>query len=160
MKKRNFFVVVAVLVFVLMFSTAALAKSKRPFKDVTRKKVDAQSYDAIVYINNFGGWRGLTKKGKFYPNKAITRREFLIVLQNLYGDKIDTSMQDVRYANSKITSKFACDRMVVLSKKLGYPIRWNGNKSRLKRKDAARYIKIFATFHKALTPKKASSSHH
>ena len=152
MKNRKIFVVVLVL-FVLMFSTTAFARSKGPFKDVTRKKVDAQSYDAIVYINNFGGWRGLTKKGKLYPNKAITRREFLMILHNLYGDKIDISMQDVRYANSKITSKFACDRMVALSKKLGYPLRWDGNKSKLKRKDAARYIKIFATFNKALTPK-------
>lgn len=156
MKKR--FGLLLFIIVLLTMSMTALAKN--PYKDVTRKKVDAQSYDAIVYINNFGGWRGLTKKGKLYPNRAITRREFLIVLHNLYGNKVTATMADVRSANSKITSKFACDRMVALSKVLGYSIRWDGNKTKLKRKDVARYVKIFATFNKAFTPQKASTPKH
>lgn len=137
---------------VMMMSTTVLAKN--PYKDVTRKKVDAQSYTAISYIKRFDGWRGIAKKNKLSPNKYMTRREFLIVLHNLYGDKVTASMADVRSANSKITSKYACDRMVALSKTLKYPLRWGGTKTKLKRKDAARYVYIFATFNSALAPKK------
>ena len=158
--KRITVFVLFLLTLMMCMGSVTFAKSKSPYKDVTRKKVDAQSYDAIVYIKNCDGWRGLVKKGKFYPNKAITRREFLVVLHNLYGDKVPYTMDDIRNANAKITSKYACDRMVALSKVLGYSIRWDGNKTKLKRKDVARYVKIFATFNKAFTPQKASTPKH
>ena len=151
-KKKQVFMLLFVVMLLAMPMTVFAAKG--PYKDVTRKKVDAQSIKAISYVKSFDGWRGIVKKGKLHPNKAITRREFLIVLHNLYGDKVTATMADLRSANSKITSKFACDRMVALSKVLKYPIRWEGTKARLKRKDAARYIYIFATFNKALAPKK------
>ena len=138
----------------MIMSMSALAASKAPYKDVTRKKVDTQSYTAISYIKKFDGWRGLVKKGKLCPNRYVTRREFLIILHNLYGDKVTATMADVRGANDKVTSKFACDRMVALAKVLKYPIKWNGTKAKLKRKDVARYIYIFATYNSAFTPKK------
>ena len=149
--KRVLFVVVMLLA---LAPATVFAGTKNPYKDVTRKKVDAQSYKTIVYIKEHGGWRGIAKKNKLYPNKAVTRRDYLIILHNLYGDKVTATMADLRGANDKVTSKFACDRMVVLAKKLNYPIKWNGNKSKLKRKDVARYIYIFATFNSALAPKK------
>lgn len=142
------------MVVLMLLAMPMTAFAKNPYKDVTRKKVDSQSYTAISYIKKYDGWRGIAKKGKLRPNKAITRREFLIVLHNLYGNKVTATMADVLSANSKITSKFACDRMVALSKVLKYPITWNGTKAKLKRKDAARYIYIFATFNSAFTPKK------
>lgn len=153
MKKKILFLLLLAIMMVLAPMTVFAKGSKNPYKDVTRKKVDSQSYDAISYIKRFDGWRGLLKKGKFYPNKYMTRREFLIVLHNLYGDKVTVTMADLREANSKITSKFVCDRMVTLSKALGYPIKWAGTKAKMKRKDVARYIKIFATYNKAFTPK-------
>ena len=152
MKRTKKCVFLLLVVMILAMPMTVFAKA--PYKDVTRKKVDAQSYTAIAYIKKYNGWSGIASKGKLYPNKAITRRQFLIVLHNLYGNKVTATMDDVRHANDKITSKFACDRMVALSKVLGYPIKWNGTKVTLKRKDAARYIYIFATFNKALAPKK------
>ena len=152
-KKKQVFMLLFVVMLLAMPMTVFAAKG--PYKDVTRKKVDAQSIQAISYVKkNYNGWKGLIKNGKFYPNKYMTRREFLIVQHNMYKDKVTVNIADVRYANSEITSKFFCDRMVVLSKALGYPIRWNGTKVKLRRKDAARYFYIFATFNKALAPKK------
>ena len=154
MKKRSFVVFFLLLMMAFMPMTASAKGAKSPYKDVTRKRVDAQSIDAISYIKSYDGWRGLIRKGRFYPNRYMTRREFLIVLHNLYGDRITATMDDVRHANDKVTSKFACDRMVALSKALGSPIRWNGTKDKLRRKDVARYIKIFAVFKPAFTPKR------
>ena len=152
MKKRIGFVVL-MLILLTTFSTITFAGSKNPYKDVTKKKVDSQSFTAISYIKRFDGWRGIAKKGRLYPNKTMTRREFLIVLHNLYGDKVTVTMADLRGASDKITSKFACDRMVALAKVLKYPIKWTGTKAKLKRKDAARYIYTFATFNSAFKPK-------
>ena len=157
MKKNSFRFLFMLLLIAIMAATptTVLAKgSKGPFKDVTRKKVDSESYSAIVYIAKYDGFVGVAKKNRLYPNRYMTRRDFLIVLSNLYGDKVSVSMADLRAANGKVTSKYACDRMVELSRKLGYPIRWNGNKTKLKRKDVARYIKIFATYNPALAPRK------
>ena len=152
--KKRIIGFVLMMILVTTFSTIAFAGSKNPYKDVTRKKVDAQSFTAISYIKRFDGWRGIAKKGKFYPNKTMTRREYLMVLHNLYGNKITVTIADVRGANDKVTSKFVCDRMVALSKVLKYPIKWDGNKTKLKRKDVARYIYTFATFNSAFVPKK------
>lgn len=150
--RRVLFVVVMLLA---LAPITVFAGTKNPYKDVTRKKVDAQSYKSIVYIKTtFNGWRALVKKGKLYPNKAMTRREFLLVLHEGWGDKVTVTMDDVRHANDIVTSKFVCNRMVELARKLNYPIKWNGNKTKLKRKDVARYIYIFATFNTALAPKK------
>lgn len=150
-KKRQIFMLSLIVLLLVMPMTAF---AKNPYKDVTRKKVDAQSFKAISYIKEYNGWRGIAKKGKLSPNKFMTRREFLIVLHNLYGDKVTATMADVRSANSKITSKFVCDRMVALAKVLKYPIKWTGTKAKLRRKDVARYIHIFATFNSAFKPKK------
>lgn len=153
--KKRIIGFVLMMILVTMFSTITFAGSKNPYKDVTRKKVDAQSFTAISYIKRFDGWRGIVKKGKFYPNKTMTRREYLIVLHNLYGNKITVTIADLRGANDKVTSKFVCDRMVALARKLNYPIKWNGTKAKMKRKDVARYIYTFATFNSALKPLKS-----
>ena len=155
MKRKHVFLFVLLVALTLLASGSVYAKgTKDPYKDVTHKKVDAQSYKAIAYIKQYNGWRGLVTKGKLSPNKAMTRREFLVVLHNLYGDKVTVTMADVRGANGKITSKYVCDRMVALSKVLKYPIKWGGTNAKMKRKDVARYIYIFATYNKAFTPKK------
>lgn len=156
MKRRivSFLFLLAVIMTFMSMTAMAAKGGSNPYKDVTKKKVDASSYDAISYIKKFDGWRGLVKKGKLFPNKYMNRREFLIVLHNLYGDKVTVTMADVRYATSKVTSKFCCDRMVELSKKLGYPLKWPGTKAKMKRKDVARYVKIFATYNSKFTPKK------
>lgn len=149
---RKVVVVIVALVMILMAPTQVLAASN-PYKDVTRKTVDSDSYNAISYVKSHKGFRDIAGT-KFYPNRKVTRREFILILHNMYGDKMTCTMDDLRYASRTITSKFACDRMVALSKKLGYPIKWAGNSQTLRRKDVARYVKIFATFNKRLAPRK------
>ena len=76
-----------------------------------------------------------------------------------YGgaDKVDLMLKiaagsisyadDMQNANTGINSKFVCDRMIVLSIVLGYPIKeWKGTNMIMRRKDLARYIKIFDDF--------------
>ena len=84
-----------------------------------------------------------------------------MVLKNMrrYGgaDKVDLMLKiaagsisyadDMQSANNGINSKFVCDRMIILSIVLGYPIKeWQGTGMIMRRKDLARYIKIFDDF--------------
>lgn len=155
------FFLLFVVAFCLLLPTSAYAKAhKKPtkslslYKDVTTKKVDAESYEGISFVKKYGGWNKLTKSGKLYPNKHMTRRDFLICLHNLYGGIVTATMEDLLEANEKITSKFVCDRLASLSKSLGYQITWSGYPTKMKRKDVARYIKIFATYNPKLMPRK------
>lgn len=151
-KKKTVILLMMVLVIVLAMPMQAYAASN-PYRDVTRKTVDSDSYNAIVYVKKHGGFSGIASR-RFRPSKKITRREFIMILHNLYGDKVTCTMSDLRNANGQITSSFACNRMVELSKKLGYPIKWSGNSSTLRRMDAARYVRIFATFNRRFAPRK------
>ena len=113
----------------------------------------------ISYINSFGAFRTVFPGKKFRPTKKITRREFVIILRNLYGATYaPTTYEDLAGANKKITAKFACDRMVAISAKLDYKIKWNGKKGyKLSRADAAEYIYIFCTFSDELKPRLATN---
>lgn len=150
--KKIFATLLLVVMILSVAPMSAFAKGAKVYKDVTLSKVDRQSYDAIAYVKKFGGWKSLIKKNKFKPNKFMTRREFLVVLHNLYGRKVTAEIDDIIHANSVVTSNYCCQKMVALSKNLGYEITWNGYKAKMRRKDVARYIKIFATFHQKLAP--------
>ena len=152
-KRKGFATVVFVFLFVMMISVAAMA-AKDPYKDVTKKKVDVQSYNAICYVKQHSGWRGISKKGKLRPNKFITRREFMVILYNFYGDRVPATVLDVKSANTGISSQFVCTKCVELSKILGYPIKWKGTNQRMTRKDVARYVKIFATYNAKFAPRR------
>ena len=151
-KKVCMLLFVVIMISLMPATTFAKGSSKKIYKDVTLKKVDRQSYDAIGYIKKFNGWKGLIKKNKFKPNKFMTRREFLVTLHNLYGRKVTAGIDDLIHADSVVTSNYCCQKMVQLSKNLGYEITWNGYKNKMRRKDVARYIKIFATFNQKLAP--------
>ena len=84
----------------------------------------------------------------------MTRREFLIVLHNLYGDAVSANIGDVVAANAKVTSEFVCNRFVALSQALNFKIKWSGYKNKMTRKDVARYIVLFASYNAALAPRK------
>ena len=144
-----------VVVFVLTLTSAEVLAASDPYSDVTNRSVDNSSYNAIAYVKQHHGWDGgIIKKKKFYPNKYMTRREFMLALYNLYGDKVPATVSDVIYANTVVTSAFVCSKCVALSSVLKYPIKWSGNSSKMKRKDVARYLKIFATYNSAFKPRR------
>ena len=144
-------------------------KAKNPYPDVTVKTVGKYAYNAIKFVKAHGGYKGvvsgtkyvkqkngLYKKvtGKFYPKKTVTKREFVYVLANLYGNKkVSVSTDDMKNANKPATEKWARAKMVATAKKLGYPIKWGGGKStKLTRASAANYLYVFGNFNKKLTP--------
>lgn len=147
------FVLLVVLAFALMPMTA-FAKSRNPYKDVNRRTVDAKSLNAIIFVEYYDGWRGIAKGRRLHPNRNITRRQFLVALHNMWKEKVKADILDVRNANSNISFDWGCQRMVILGKALGLDITWNGPKKKMKIKDAARYIKIFATFDARFAPHK------
>lgn len=158
--KKVVFMLLVVCLIALM-PTVAFAKPKKAkskaskiYKDVSTKRIDAKSYEAIGYVKQHGGWAGLIRKGKFYPNRYMTRRDFLVTLHNLYGGRVYANIEDIVLSGQIVTSDFVCQRMVAMSEGLGYKITWQGNGDKMRRKDVARYIKIFATFHPKLAPRK------
>ncbi|MBO7718168.1 hypothetical protein J6S37_01585 [Candidatus Saccharibacteria bacterium] len=142
-----------VMVLSVLFSVTTPAFAGSGYTDVTKAKVGESAYKAITYIKKYGGWKDVANGKKFYPNRKITRREFLTVLGNLYGDqRVPANFQDVRYANKTITAEWACKRMVAQAKVLGLTITWKGGNTVLTRKSAAQYMTVFCKFDPALKP--------
>lgn len=143
--------------------------STNPYPDVTIKKVGKSAWSAVKFVKAKGGYKGIIKGtyykktknglykkvvGKFSPAKKITKREFILVLGNLYGSKkVPVSYADFKSANSVATGKWACAKMVSIAKKLGVKIKWNGTNVKLNRAAAASYISVFAHYDKAFMPK-------
>ena len=136
-------------------SASTTSKSTAPYTDVTVKKVGKDAYNAIKYLKTHQAFKELFTGKNFSPNKNITRRQFLMMLRNLYGNKVTITYNDLKSANKSITAKWACDKMVEVAKKLGVGMKWNGSKKvTLIRSAAAVYVKIFIDFDKRLKPKK------
>ena len=152
MKKINR-IVIMLVVATMMLPTVAFAKGHIPYKDVTRRKVDAKSYTAIVFVKEHHGWVDIARKGRLKPNKTLTYQDLITVLDDLYPGKLPVSMDDLRNWRKKADSVVVCNKLAELSAALGYKISWSGVKSsKMKRKDLARYIMIFATYNPALMP--------
>ncbi len=160
MKKKAMIMVLLAMFSVCIFAIpgrADAATTRYSYKDLTKKNVTTSEKKAINYINSYGGFRSVFPGKKFRPTKKITRREFVIILRNLYGATYaPTYYEDLVKANHKISANFACGRMVEVSKKIGYTIKWKAGKETLTRADAAEYIYIFATFSSKLKPKIAT----
>lgn len=118
------------------------SKKTSMYKDVTKKKVGSKSYKAVKYLKAHGAFSGVVKGKKFYPNKKITKKQYLRILRNLYGN---AAPKDAK-ASGYVTEKYALNKLVQVAKNLGISITWKGRSNRLTRVDVARYIKIFIDF--------------
>ena len=155
---------VVCLVMALVPANMAFAKGKskkakiaKVYKDVDAKmyRRDPKSYEAIKFVKSHNGWRGLIKKNRFNPNMEMNQLEVMMVLYNLYGiGALRDNANATWDGDTPATAQFVCDRMVAMSKNLGYKITWQGSGGAMKRKDVARYIKIFATYHPSLMPRR------
>lgn len=156
MKQRVAKIFVIALVMALLPLNAFAASSSKPYKDVSQKTVGKNAYTAIKYVKAHEGYIGFVKGKKFYPNKAITRRQFIVMLKNFYGEKkVPVGIWDVIYANKKATPKWATAKMVDVAKKFGMDITWNNNSSKkMSRALASRYLYVFASFDSAFKPRK------
>lgn len=153
--RKNKVIPIFLSVILILCSTVGVFAAS-PYKDVTKKSVGKNAYSAVTYIKAHHGYKHVVKGSKFNPNKKMTRREFLMVLGNLYGyRKVPVSLNDIRYANSAVTEAYACKKMVGLAKKgFGMTITWNGGKKKLSRALASQYVKSLIDFDKAFVPKK------
>lgn len=155
--------VIRVFVIVLMVALlplnvfAASSGSGNPYKDVTKKSVGKDAYTAIKYAKSHKGYVGFVKGKKFYPSKAITRRQFIIMLKNFYGEsKVPVGIGDVINANKKATPKWATAKMVGVAKTgFGMDITWNDNSNKkMSRALASQYLYVFSHFDSAFKPLK------
>ena len=143
-------ILASLVVLVLVFgSTMTAFAAPRPYKDVTTKKIDKKSIKSIRYIKKAGGYKGVIKGKKFYPNKKMTRRQYLMVLDNLYPGKVTVTMNDLKKANKPVTEKYVTSKMVKVAKKFGMTITWKGGKKKLSRASVSNYIVSFAKFDSA-----------
>lgn len=166
--KRIVVVMCAMLMFVFAVPTFAAAS---PYKDVTVQTVGKEGVNAVAYVKNYKGYKGIIagttyKKlnnglymkvsPKFKPTKKVTRGEFLTILYNLYGSKyVPVSATDIKKYNKTVSEAFVKEKLVQVGKKLGIKIQWEKPRTRkLNRVEVASYICSFARFDKAFTPKK------
>lgn len=155
-KRKRFITVLMIAVMMLTIFPANAFAASNPYKDVSKKSVGKNAYNAIVYVKSHKGYTDVISGKKFYPRKKITRREFLVMLANFYGDdKVPVTMEDIRKANKSITAKWACNKMVKIAKDgFGVSITWSGDSTTLTRALASQYLKIFADFDPAFKPRK------
>ena len=108
-------------------SSSSKKKSERYFSDV--KKSTAYRKD-IEWLAQRGAFKSIAKQGKkFKPTAVITRRQFGIILNNLYGDRITLT---IKSPNSKVTQKFASETLSKVSEQLGCHVDWNGGAPKAK----------------------------
>ena len=134
---------------------SALSKkvTKAPYTDVTVKKVGADTYEAVQYLKQHGAFKGVITGKKFYPNKVITRQEFIIILGNIYGDdKIPVTAKDIRYKNT--STNVEGHRLIQLTSNLGQPMAWPVSRTtpRFTRALAAKMIYNFTQLDPAFAP--------
>lgn len=155
MKKKRIVAVLIAALMVFVIPSAAFAASN-PYSDVTKKSVGKDAYNAITYIKAHKGYVDVISGKKFSPKKKITRKEFLIMLGNFYGDsRVPVTMSDVRKANKKVTAKWACEKMCqVAEHAFGMSIQWEGDNKTLTRASASQYLKVFVDFDPAFRPVK------
>ena len=86
MKKNIVKIIVITLIVVLLMPSVALAASKRPYKDVTKKIVGKTNYTAIRKEKKWGTFDGVVEKNakEFHPTWALRRWEFVQFVANTY----------------------------------------------------------------------------
>ena len=111
-------------------------KSERYFSDVKNK---SHYRSEVEWLAKYGAFKSIAKKGgKFKPNQVITRKQVAIILNNLYGDRIDLTVKD---PNKKATQKFVTTILTTTSKQLGHKVTWSGGapKAKVTRAKACHY---------------------
>lgn len=153
MKPKRILAILIAMLIVITIPVSVFAASN-PYSDVTKKSVGKDAYNAIVYVKAHKGYTDVVSGKKFHPKQKITRREFLTMLGNFYGDdKIPVSMTDVRKGNKTITAKWACDKMCQVAEYgFGMSIQWEGNNKTLTRASASQYLRVFSEFDTAFRP--------
>lgn len=134
---------------------STFAASSNPYKDVTKKAVGKNAYNAIKYVKSHSGYKGISIKKKcFKPNKTMTRREFIVMLANFYGKKnVPVSVDDVLGALKPATPKWATAKMVAVAKRKNKAISWDDKSTKkMSRALASQYLEVFAKFDKVLAP--------
>ncbi len=145
---RKLFLVVFLVMVVLGNMTTVFAAAG--YKDVNRKTIDKRSINSIKTIRKAGGFKGAIKGKKFYPNKKMTRRQYLRILKNLYPGKVTVTKNDRKKAKRYVTEKYVTAKMIKIAKSYGISIAWNGSKKKkLSRASVANYIVSFAEFDSA-----------
>ncbi|MBR2725521.1 hypothetical protein IKF28_03525 [Candidatus Saccharibacteria bacterium] len=154
MRKTTKAAIALLMSLVVVFGMTCTSFAAAGYKDVNRENIDAKSIKSIKFIKKHGGFKGVFTGKKFYPNKKMTRRQYLLVLNNLYPGKVKITMNDLRKANKPVTEKYVTSKMVKLAADgYGMKITWKGGKKKLSRASVCNYIRSFAKFDSAFTLK-------
>ena len=114
-------------------------KTERYFSDV---KAKTQYREDLVWLAKKGAFKSIAKQGKkFKPRNIITRKQLAMILDNLYGDRIDITIKDPK---KKVDQGYMTNLLTEVSKQLGYRVSWNGGtpKARVTRAAACYYIRL------------------
>lgn len=124
-------------------------KEQRYFSDVEK----SYAYRAeIEWLAKKGAYKGIAKKGKkFQPEKILTRKEVGMILDNLYGDRIDITIKGPK---KKATQKYVTQLLTEVSDQLGYRVEWSGGapKAQVTRAKFSYYLRSMIKYDEKLNP--------
>ena len=135
--------IVLLIIGVISVNTVAFATTSYPYRDVNPRTIDRASIKSISFLKKEGAFKGVFSK-KFHPNKTMTRRQFLMIIDNLYPGKVSVRMADIRRANKPVTERYVTKKLVGVADKLDHPIEWDGGSKKLSRATVANYVVNFA----------------
>lgn len=124
-------------------------KEQRYFSDV-KKSYTYRSQ--IEWLAKKGAYKGIAKKGKkFQPEKVLTRKEVGMILDNLYGDRINITIKDPK---KKATQKYVTQMLTTVSDQLGYRVKWSGGAptAQVTRAKFSYYLRTMIKYSKKLNP--------
>lgn len=126
----------------------ATSSRKIKYKDLTVKKVGGKVYyKAIKDIQKHNGFKGIFTGKKFHPNKKITRGDFLIMLENLYGPDAPRDKKTRR----PITAHYVQAMLMEVGRNRGvYFKKLPCDSKKVTRAEACRLVKLFADSSSAL----------
>lgn len=129
----------------------------RPYKDLVAPKAFWLTVRDTAYLKAHKAFKGVIKGKYFYPRKKYKRKEFIKVLQNLYGKKkVPITKSDKQKWNKKISHYWAMEKLAAVAKNLGVEVRVRKPymNSTLERGSGSTILTQFCSLHKKLRPRK------
>ncbi|MBR2708754.1 hypothetical protein IKE98_00215 [Candidatus Saccharibacteria bacterium] len=112
------FVALLLLATAMLLVTVPVFAATKPYTDVTVEYWGRDVYKAVKYIKKHSGFKGVIKGTKFYPEKVMTRKEFLKILVNLYGKKrVPITATDRKKYKKPIRAQWVINKLNAVLKK-------------------------------------------
>lgn len=112
---------VVIIAFSISVPAFAATKKKAPYKDIILKyTVCNMEYRDICWLKKHHAFDGVIKGKYFYPNKYMTKKQFLKMCINIFGKKhVPVTKSDKKNYKKTFSTAWAIKKLNAIEKKQG-----------------------------------------